>query len=57
MTAEKTGEQLFDCHKRFCDKDWEKTLPLGYRGHVFGVGSTRLKQPDWTNYPPPASSP
>ena len=56
MTDEKTGEQLLDCHKCLCDKDWEKALPLGYRGHVFGVG-TRLKQPDWTNYPPPASSP
>lgn len=56
MTDEKTGEQLLDCHNCFCDKDWEKALPLGYRGHVFGVG-TRLKQPDWTNYPPLASSP
>jgi hypothetical protein len=55
-TDEKTGEQLLDCHKCFCDKDWKKALPLGYRGHVFGVGP-RLKEPDWTNYPPPASSP
>jgi hypothetical protein len=57
MTDEKTGEQLLDCHSCFCDKDWEKALPLGYRGHVFGTRAQTLKQPDWTNYPPPASSP
>ena len=53
---EKSGKQLLDCHSCFCDKDWEKALPLGYRGHVFGNG-TRLKQPDWENYPPSAPSP
>lgn len=54
--AEKTGEQLLDCHNCFCDKDWEKALPLGYRGHVFG-SRIRLKEPGWANYPPSASSP
>lgn len=55
-TDEQSSEQMLDCHSCFCDKDWEKALPLGYRGHVFGRG-TRLKQPDWDNYPPPSPSP
>jgi hypothetical protein len=55
ITDGKTGEQLLDCHKCFCDEDWQKALPLGYRGHVFNL-RTRLKQPDWDNYPPSASS-
>jgi hypothetical protein len=55
-TDEKNGEQLLDCHSCFRDKDWKKALPLGYREHLFGSGS-HTKQPDWTNYPPPASSP
>lgn len=56
IADEKTGEQLLDCHNCFCDKDWEKALPLGYRGHVFGFG-TRIKHPDWANYPPSGPSP
>lgn len=47
---ERSSEQMLDCHSCFCDMDWEKALPLGYRGHVFGNG-VRLKQPDWDNNP------
>ncbi|KAH0394209.1 hypothetical protein KCU89_g11603, partial [Aureobasidium melanogenum] len=59
-SAEKMGDkssgQVLDCHACFCDMDWEKALPLGYRGHVFGSGK-HLRQPDWTKYPPPPPSP
>ncbi|THX75831.1 hypothetical protein D6D04_07147 [Aureobasidium pullulans] len=51
---EKSGEKLLDCHNCFCHKDWEKAMPIGMRGHVFGTG--RIRQPDWTKYPPPSSS-
>ncbi|CAD0085169.1 unnamed protein product [Aureobasidium mustum] len=48
-SAEKMGDesskQVLDCHNCFCDMDWEKALPLGYRGHVFGSGK-RLREPD-----------
>ncbi|KEQ62610.1 uncharacterized protein M437DRAFT_66466 [Aureobasidium melanogenum CBS 110374] len=54
-TDEQSSEQMLNCHSCFCDMDWEKALPLGYRGHVFGSGK-RLKQPDWDNYPPPSPS-
>lgn len=58
-SAEKMGDesskQVLDCHNCFCDMDWEKALPLGYRGHVFGI-KKRLREPDWGNYPPPSPS-
>ncbi|KAG9561709.1 hypothetical protein KCU71_g8103, partial [Aureobasidium melanogenum] len=56
-TDEQSSEHILDCHTCFCDMDWEKALPLGYRGHVFGSGKHLLRQPDWTKYPPPPPSP